>query len=256
MGINMIQSLVRSMELLEILKQPPFSYSIAELSKSTDLPPSTIHRILQTFCSMNFVIRDELSHTYKLGPACISIGQAASGNVQLRDSALTVLRKLSAKIHEDCYLIIRVENKGLVLDKIDGPNHLKVVEQFGFELDLHCGAIRKTLLAYQTPDYIEHYMNDVLTRADVFPKTDAGMLRKVLGDIRENGYSVSDSEYVNDAIGVGAPIFDINHKIIASIGIIAPKSRITTPEQLDRTVSEIKDAASQISYYMGVSITK
>ena len=56
----MIQSLLRAMELLELLKEANHKYSIAELSESTGLPPSTIHRILQTFCEKKYVIRDEL----------------------------------------------------------------------------------------------------------------------------------------------------------------------------------------------------
>ena len=54
----MIQSLLRAMELLELLKEANHKYSIAELSESTGLPPSTIHRILQTFCEKKYVIRD------------------------------------------------------------------------------------------------------------------------------------------------------------------------------------------------------
>lgn len=69
----MIQSLLRAMELLELLKEANHKYSIAELSESTGLPPSTIHRILQTFCEKKYVIRDEHAHTYQLGPALISL---------------------------------------------------------------------------------------------------------------------------------------------------------------------------------------
>lgn len=59
----MIQSLLRAMELLELLKEANHKYSIAELSESTGLPPSTIHRILQTFCEKKYVIRDETLRT-------------------------------------------------------------------------------------------------------------------------------------------------------------------------------------------------
>lgn len=76
----MIQSLLRAMELLELLKEANHKYSIAELSESTGLPPSTIHRILQTFCEKKYVIRDEHAHTYQLGPALISLGRAAADN--------------------------------------------------------------------------------------------------------------------------------------------------------------------------------
>ena len=57
----MIQSLLRSMELLEVLKEKNRSYTIAELSDQVNLPPSTIHRILQTFCEKKYVIRDDRS---------------------------------------------------------------------------------------------------------------------------------------------------------------------------------------------------
>ena len=52
----MIQSLLRAMELLELLKEANHKYSIAELSESTGLPPSTIHRNLQTFCEKKYVL--------------------------------------------------------------------------------------------------------------------------------------------------------------------------------------------------------
>ena len=73
----MIQSLLRSMELLDVLAAENRSFSIAELAEAMDLPPSTIHRILQTFSEKRYVIRDERSHTYRLGPALIPLGKAA-----------------------------------------------------------------------------------------------------------------------------------------------------------------------------------
>lgn len=76
----MIQSLLRSMELLEVLKEQNRNFSIAELSESMNLPPSTIHRILQTFCEKKYVIRDDRSHTYRLGPALIPLGKPRPGN--------------------------------------------------------------------------------------------------------------------------------------------------------------------------------
>ena len=66
------------MELLEVLKEKNRNFSIAELAEAMDLPPSTVHRILQTFCEKKYVIRDNRSHTYRLGPALIPLGKAAA----------------------------------------------------------------------------------------------------------------------------------------------------------------------------------
>ena len=222
----MIQSLLRAMELLELLKEANHKYSIAELSESTGLPPSTIHRILQTFCEKKYVIR-------------------------IQDAALPILKNLSYCTREDSYLIIQVGDKGLVLDKTDGPNHLKVVEEFGYEMDLHCGAIRKALLAFQSDEYIRRYLDTRLNRPEAFPKTDPAELAEELRTIREKGIAVSHGEYVPDAVGIGAPIYGIDGRISASVGIIAPYSRIEDDTHLLHLQEQVRHSAAELSYYMG-----
>ena len=44
----MIQSIARALDLLELLKRPQRTFSIAQLSAEMELPPSTVHRLLQT----------------------------------------------------------------------------------------------------------------------------------------------------------------------------------------------------------------
>ncbi|MBP3927415.1 MAG: IclR family transcriptional regulator, partial [Clostridium sp.] len=230
--------------------------SIAELSEATGLPPSTIHRILQTFCEKKYVLRDEYSHTYQLGPALISLGRAASNNIRIQEAALPILKNLSYVTREDSYLVIQVGDKGLVLDKMDGPNHLKVVEEFGYEMDLHCGAIRKVLLAYQDQDYIDYYLNNMLDRPEAFPQISRSGLAQELKNIREKGISVSHGEYVHDAVGIGAPIFGINGQVTASLGIIAPYTRISDNTHLERLQDQVKHSAAELSYYMGHTFNK
>lgn len=252
----MIQSLLRSLELLEALKEHSHKFTIAELSEQMALPPSTIHRILQTLCEKKFVIRDEHSHTYQLGPALISLGRAASNNIRMQDAALPILKNLSYVTREDSYLVIQVGDKGLVLDKVDGPNHLKVVEEFGYEMDLHCGAIRKVLLANQSDEYIRFYLEHILDRPEAFPQTSRSALAAELKIIKENGIAVSHGEYVHDAVGIGAPIFGSDGNISASVGIIAPYSRVTNDIHLERLKEQVKHSSVELSYYMGHTFSR
>ena len=213
----MIQSLLRAMELLELLKEANHKYSIAELSESTGLPPSTIHRILQTFCEKKYVIRDERSHTYRLGPALIPLGKAAAKGIRLQDAAHPILAALSASTQEDSYLIIPVGNKGLVIEKVDGPNHLKVVEEFGYEMYLHCGAIRKVLLAFQSPSFIDQYLNNIVIHDNAFPHVESEELRKELEQIRSCGYAITYGDYVNDAAGIGGDVRRVELRKLADV---------------------------------------
>ena len=247
----MIQSLLRSLELLEVLKEKNRSFSIAELAETMDLPPSTVHRILQTFCEKKYVIRDERSHTYRLGPALIPLGKAASKGIRLQDAAKPVLAALSEQTGEDVYLIIQVGNKGLVIEKYDGPSHLKVVEEFGYEMYLHCGAIRKVLLAYQSPVFIDEYFKNIILQNRAFPYVRPADLQSELDKIKSEGLAISRGDYVNDAIGIGAPVFNADGELSASIGIIAPELRIANEEHLLHLQSLVKRYAAELSSDLG-----
>ncbi len=247
----MIQSLLRSMELLEVLKERNHSYTIAELADAMKLPPSTVHRILQTFCERKYVVRDERSHTYRLGPALIPLGKAASKGIRLQDAAKPILAALSEKTGEDVYLIIPVGNKGLVIEKVDGPSHLKVVEEFGYEMYLHCGAIRKVLLAYQSPNFIDEYMKNIIMQDRAFPYVRPADLRAELDKIRLDGYAISRGDYVAGSIGIGAPVYNSEGELACSIGIITPELRISDDEYLKTLCGHVKAFAAELSSDLG-----
>jgi DNA-binding IclR family transcriptional regulator len=247
----MIQSLIRAMELLEALNGTESSYSIAYLSNTLKLPPSTIHRLLQTLCISKYVVKDEKSRDYKLGPALIPLGITVSKNLHLQNSAHSILKELATKTEKDTFLIIPAGNKGLVLEHIDGSSPLKIVEEFGSELDMHCGAIRKSLLAYQSEEFIEEYINNLKVSQKAFPKIDAPVLIEMLAKIKKEGVAVSHGDYINNAIGIGAPVFKYNGKIIASIGIVVSESSIPNNPTLEHFKFIIKSTAKELSEMMG-----
>jgi DNA-binding IclR family transcriptional regulator len=248
-----MQSLVRALEVLEALNGSgtKSSYSIAYLAQKLSLPPSTIFRLLQTLCAKKYAIKDEKSHEYMLGPALIPLGITARNNLHLQNFAYPILEKLVGQTAADAFLVIPSGNRGLVLEHIDSRNSLRVLENFGFELDLHCGAIRKTLLAYQSKEFIEAYIDTVIGDPQAFPKTDARTLLDTLAEIRKDGIAVSHSDYINGAAGIGAPVFDDGGRLIASIGIITPESKAAAGNRLEELTQAVKNAASELSALMG-----
>ena len=230
------------MELLEVLKEKNRNFSIAELAEAMELPPSTVHRILQTFCEKKYVIRDDRSHTYRLGPALIPLGKAAARGIRLQDAAHSILTQLAKQTKEDAYLVIPVGNKGLVIEKVDGPSHLKVVEEFGYEGYMHCGA---------TPTFIDEYFRTIIIHDQAFPHVRPDDLREELKKIRQDGYAITRGEYVNDAVGIGAPVFNSEGELAGSIGIIAPEIRIDSPELLETQRDLVQFYASALSSDLG-----
>ena len=246
----MVQSLIRAMEVLEHLRKADKSCSLAELSQMSGLPSSTVHRILQTFCSANYVSRDPKTHLYRLGTALIPLGMAATRRLRLSDSAKPGLKDLMKITKEDVFLIIISGYRGMVLEKVEGPNPLKVIERFGNEVDLHYGGSRRALLAFQSDSFIRGYIQEHLRDEPGFTPEEEKKLLSSLLRIREEGVAISRGEYIPDAVGIGAPVFDMNGKAVASIGLIAPQSRTSRAQEEEFKVL-VKQHAAQLSTLLG-----
>ena len=246
----MIQSLVRTMKILEALSTGNKKYSVAEIAEYTALPPSTVHRILQTLLSQNYVSKDELTHLYYLGYALIPLGAKAAQQINITDAATPVLKKLSDETKEDTYLIIKSGRKGLVLQTVEGPHPLKIVDRYGSEVELHCGAIRKALLAFQSPEFIEEYLNYGLKKYTEHTLVDQHELKESLNEIRAEGVGASIGEYIKDGLGVGAPILNSKGEAVASIGIIVPIAR-ATEDNIKAFKQIVKQKAKELEARLG-----
>ncbi|WP_138159806.1 IclR family transcriptional regulator [Peptoniphilus catoniae] len=245
----MIQSLKKASSILEFMKIENREYSISEISDALDIPSSTTHRILNTLINCDFVSKDNKSHLYKLGPGLISLGVAASANISLQSDSLPILNDLSKITKEDSFIIIRSGNNGLVVGKALGEHSIKVVENFGREIPLHMGAIRKVILANQSDSFIEEYM-----KLDLEPylnknSLDKDQLRRELEEIKEQKYAISYSEYILNTSGIGSAVFNYKNEFVASLGIVVPLYRLKGKEK--ELINSVMEAAEKLSYKLG-----
>ena len=247
----MIQSLVKAANVLDILKSENRELTIAEISEFLNIPPSTAHRILSTLIEVGYVSKDDRTHLYGLGPALIPLGIKASSKLDPQAVGKLILEKLSDITREDSYFIIKSGDKGLLLSKAEGKHSLKIVENFGIEIDLHKGAIRKTILAFQDEDYINYYLKRDLSDYLNAP-VDKEVLRRELRQIKNEKISVSDSEYIDSVIGIGAPVFNYKDQLVGSIGVVIPKERITE-ESKKEYIKAVNSCGIEFSKNLGYS---
>jgi DNA-binding IclR family transcriptional regulator len=80
--------------------------------------------------------------------------------------------------------------------------------------------------------------------------TDMDELRADLGRIRKRGYAVSKGEWILEAAGVAAPIFDQFGRLSAALTISGPAQRFTE-EKINETVPLVKSGAEEISRELG-----
>ncbi|WP_432665472.1 IclR family transcriptional regulator [Wukongibacter baidiensis] len=246
----MVKSVQRTLELLQALGSTNKKYTLSELGEVTGLPPSTVHRLLVTLKQHRFVTQDELSSLYYLGPALVTLGIKAGNYIDLRKSAMSIMRNLANTTGEDSYLAISDVYRGIFLERVAGPHPLKIIDPFDKQVSLHCGAMRKVLLAFKDSKFINNFINNDLNKFTEKTISDRDELLEELKRIRKEDVAISIGEYIKDAVGIAAPIRDKHGTVIASLGIIGPMTRFPQ-DKLEEQILEVKRHGRQLSFDLG-----
>lgn len=246
----MVQSVERALKILQIIGSVQKKWTLAELSELSNLAPSTVHRLLLTLKNYRFIAQDIDSSLYYLGPALISLGMGANNYLDIRKAAIPIMEDLANISKEDVFLAISDGNQGIFVERIPGPQPLKVIGPVLERVPLHCGAIRKILLAYSSDSFIQNFLQNGLDKYTDKTQTDPALLLQQLMQIRQDGYAVSVSEYINDAVGIGAPVFDHYGEIAAAMGIIGPSVRIIQ-DNYPPLIHLVKNHARNLSAALG-----
>ncbi|MBC7342129.1 MAG: IclR family transcriptional regulator [Clostridia bacterium] len=248
----MATSLEKALKVLEALWKAPNGkgISIRDLAYQTGLPPSTVHRFLQGFKRYDLVEQDEASRDYRLGYKILLMGLKVRSGLDLTRAAQPILEQLSATTGEDAYLVIPRGDVGIFLQGVEGRQPIRVVETYGTEIPLHCGASRKAILAFKDDEWIEGYIRRGLTSLTEKSITDPEKLWEEIRQIRKQGYATSSGEYTQYAFGVAAPVRNFNNQVVASIGIIGLQMRYTE-ENLPLFINEVKRAGRAVSQRLG-----
>jgi len=250
--LELSRSLGRAISLLLLMAEGDGreQFSVSGLARQMGLSPSTVHRLLGVLKDHGLVAQDHVSLKYYLGPALISLGLRAGGYLNLKKAAQAVLQRLAEVTEADAYLTVADGDVGVFIDRAEGPHPLKIIESLGSRVPLHCGAMRKVLLAYRDEESIGRYLEKRLERLTAKTICDPEMLLSEIRAIREKGYAVSYSEYVEGGAGVGAPVRDVGGAVIASIGVIGPITRFGE-DTLPFLAREVQRSAEQVSAAIG-----
>ena len=238
----MIQSLARGLKILDLLGQNPDGASITELAEILGVDKGSASRLVSTLVRYGYAEKDETTRRYHPGPQVVSLSRSVLTRLPLREAAKPFLRQLMERTGECTHLAMPEPGKVLYIDQVESPASLRVNAQVGTMNPLHCTALGKAMLAYgglDIPPVLERY-----TARTICSKR---ALSANLEQIQRAGYAVDDLEFDPDVRCIAVPVFDFRGKVVGSIGISGPSSRVTTEKLpiLSATVVEIGKALSE-----------
>jgi len=245
------RSVLKTLDFLEYFIQNN-DLSLAELVELSAMPKSTVFRILQTLEMRGFV--SKTTHhppRYQLGLKLLEFGNIVAQRLEIRKIALPYMLQLRDSVDEAVNLIIRDQDEGVYIEKVDTPKYVRLYTQVGRKSPLYAGACPRILLSYLPDEEIEEYFERV-ERQKITPdtNTDKELLWQWIHDARANGYIVSYGELEPDSAAIAVPIRDFTGHVIAALSLAGARSRFQQ-DRLAYLVSETKEAAKQIMSKLG-----
>jgi len=245
-----ITALQRGLHLLNLFARAERGLPAAEVARVSALPVSTVHRLIANLESAGFLSRDDAGH-YHLGIVCVSLGQAAREQIDLRRVSLRHLEELNRRTRETVHLTVRHALSAVYLEKLDSPEQLRIHSRIGASVPLFCTAVGKVLLAYLDEKEQERILNQLELKR--FTENTVGSIQELqaqLQKVRREGYACDLEEHEPHIRCIAAPIWDNSGAVNASLSVTGPAVRMAT-SRLREIAPLIRETGMSISRELG-----
>jgi len=251
MTVEKVQTLERAIKILDCYTIDQFELGVREVSRMTGLSSSVCGRLMGALLSLGILVQNKSTKAYAIGPKPLLWAEIYSTNLDIRNVALPIISELLLKTQETISLYILDGDERLCVERMESAQNVRIVARIGRRLPLYAGSAGKVLLAFLP----FHRQEEIFKKTVFKPFTDRtiidkGMLREEIKLIRKQGYAFSDGEWVADAAGIAAPIFDHKNDIIAALTVSGPSNRFTA-EMIKKHVGSILHSVERISTDMG-----
>lgn len=195
--------------------------TLNELSQRTELPKSTVHRMVEQLRSIGWLERDFSG--YRVGMRLFEVGGLASRRTQLTDCAYPHLQALSARTGFAVQLALLDGLDVVYLERIP-TGDFRLPTRQGGRMPTHCTALGKALLAFD-PQAASEVLRQPLTPRTPQTITNPNLLRTELCAVSETGLAFDQQEAYDGLACVAAPVRSAG-RAIAAISATGPVTRI------------------------------
>lgn len=245
----MNNTLLKGLALLEVLAHAERAMGVTDLATQAGLGKSHAHRLLQGLVEAGYVRQEQASGSYATTIKLWELGSVVMAKIGLKQLAEPFMVWLLAQFRETVHLSVLDGDEVVYIHKLDSPEPVRAYSQVGGRAPAYSVATGKSMLAYQSPAYLEAISHRLRSHSPRTITKPVEFLRE-MEKVREQGYAVNRGEWRESVGGCAAPIFDPAGGVIASIGLSGPIDRLR-PSMFKAMSAHLITAATGIGAEIG-----
>jgi DNA-binding IclR family transcriptional regulator len=247
---NIILSVAKAMELLQLMDQAGKPLLLKELAALSGYPKSTVFGLLTTMRAYD-VVAQTPDGRYALGLRLFEYGRQVERSWDISLVARPYMEHLCQQTGASVMLSVCESGSVITLDQVETRGSLRVVSDTGSRLPIYCTSQGKVFLSHMSRTGAEALLrSQKMTQFTPHTITDIPALLREADQCRANGYAIENGEYKIGLRSISAPVYTVEGKVRYTVGVIG-MFRSVNSEEFHTAVERVCATAGMISTALG-----
>jgi DNA-binding IclR family transcriptional regulator len=228
------EPLAKAFKILRWMADSPGDrYGVRQIADALDMPPSTIHRLVNSLEGLGLVQKDRDDGSYGIGLEFVRIASQVSSRLPVRATALPLLQELVAACDETALLGIydSLRMEMMYVSEIETRHPLRYAVDLYHWLPLTAGAGGLSILAFLPAEQQENLLAKPIVAFTKSTITEPEELRRQLSEIRRRGYVLTRGTRIPGAVGLGVPILGLDNHVVGAVTLTIPEQRFNEADE-------------------------
>ncbi|MES2538481.1 MAG: IclR family transcriptional regulator C-terminal domain-containing protein [Pseudomonadota bacterium] len=226
-----MSSVSKILAILDLFQDGSISIHHDDVTMLVKTSRPTAYRYLRELMDAGLIAQANSSN-YVLGPRILELDRLLRMNDPLITAGRQVMEELSAQYGYNLVLCSYYRDRVMCAAIAWPETKAEAMYERGRPLSMFHGAMAKVILANLSPYQLR---NMILKRGDEIKAAELGQnwneFRDNMSQIRREGCSVTFAEVMENTVGLGAPVFAANGKVLGSITFAIPDKNFRTLDE-------------------------
>jgi IclR family pca regulon transcriptional regulator len=242
---DFVQSLERGLSVIRAFDAEHREMTLSEVARSAGLTRAAARRFLLTLVELGYVGQE--GNRFSLRPRVLDLGYAYLSTLEFNEIAEPHLEALVAQVNESSSISVLDGTEIVYVARVPTRRIMTIAIAVGTRLPAWATSMGRVLLA----SLPEQELDEVLSRSELRKVTKQTVpnertLRKMLAEIRSQGYAMVDQELEQGLRSVALPIHDASGKVIAAINVSASAGRTSMHALRQRYLPPARETVAKI----------
>lgn len=242
--LSATQKVFAVMECVAASERP---LTVSDLAVLLDVPKASMHRIVHQLDTDGLLMPEPGCRGYVPGPRLLNFGLQVI-NAGMRNAPRhAVLQRVSSETGETVNFGLISSGSLVYIDRVEAAWPFGLHYEIGSRVPAYCTSMGKLLLAHMPKRRRDHFLSVTHLHAYTpHTMTNPAELEAQFTEIRSQGYSLDNQEFLAGVVCVAVPVYDARGQVCSAIAASAPLARMPVDKAIGH-VELLTQAAGEIS---------